>query len=284
MPGVTAATTRSCAVRCADFAPIVLLGCLLLLPATAFGEDPSETGEPVEEPRLDFLLSAPRVSLGVRGGWAFNRADGEIYDFLTDELTLERFDFSAPGFAVDASWRLRSWMDVVFGVEYTGRKTKSEDRFFVDTLGNSIDQTTRLSQVPLTLSLKFYPIGRGRQVGRYGWVPKAVVPYVGGGIGGTWYELKQKGEFVHKTDPKDPDDNFCEGFPFCIFEDEFSSDAWTFAQHAFVGFDVKLTRSWGLILEGRYYWADADVKGDYAGFDPIDLNGARLMIGFNWKL
>lgn len=40
----------------------------------------------------------------------------------------------------------------------------------------------------------------------------------------------------------------------------------------------------GLILEGRYYWASADLGGDYIGFDPIDLDGARIMVGINWKL
>jgi hypothetical protein len=62
------------------------------------------------------------------------------------------------------------------------------------------------------------------------------------------------------------------------------SDGWAFAQHAFAGVDIKLTRSFGLILEGRYYWADADMQGDYEGFNSIDLDGARVMIGFNWKL
>jgi opacity protein-like surface antigen len=234
---------------------------LSLLPAAAFGESWNEAGEETGEeplPRLDFQFHEPKMSVGFRGGWAFNRSNGEIYDFLTDQLTLSNSDFDAPAFTVDFSWRLTSWMDVVFGVEYTGRKQKSEDRHFTEVNGNPIRQKTRLSQVPLTLSLKIYPIGRGKQVGQYAWIRKAVVPYIGGGIGGTWYELKQKGDFVH--------------------------DAWTFAQHAFAGVDIKLTRSFGLILEGRYYWADADVQGDYVGFNPIDLDGARVMIGFNWKL
>jgi opacity protein-like surface antigen len=274
-------------LRLAGFTGAALLGPLVLLPATAFGDGPDETGSGAEEapqPRLDFRFEAPRVSLGLRGGWAFNRAEGEIYDFLTDQLTLEKSDFNAPAGAIDFSLRLTSWMDAVFGVEYTGRETSSEDCCFTDVLGNPIEQDTRLTQVPLTFSLKLYPIGRGRQVGQYAWIRKSVVPYVGGGIGPTWYELKQKGEFVHVTDPDDPGDDFCQGEAACIFEDVFTSDDWTFAQHAFLGVDIKITRNLGLILEGRYYWADADVEGDYIGFDPIDLDGARVMIGINWKL
>jgi opacity protein-like surface antigen len=266
----------------------LFLAFLDLLPATAFGESWNEAGEETQEeprPRLDFQFDEPKMSLGFRGGWAFNRSNGEIYDFLTDQLTLSNSDFDAPAFTVDASWRLTSWLDVVFGVEYTGRKQKSEDRHFTEMNGNPISQKTRLSQVPLTLSLKIYPIGRGKQVGQYAWIRKAVVPYIGGGIGGTWYELKQKGDFVDQ----DPDPGACPlppppNPPACIFSDTFISDGWAFAQHAFVGLDIKLTRSFGLILEGRYYWANADVGGDFVDFNSIDLDGARAMIGFNWKL
>jgi len=266
--------------------PAIFLVFLYLLPIAASGDNSNETGEKIEEaplPRLDFQFDEPRMSLGFRGGWAFNRSNGEIFDFMTDELTLSKSDFDAPAFTVDVSWRLISWLDVVFGVEVSGRKQKSEACCHKDKFtGKPVVQKTRLSQVPLTLSLKIYPLGRGERVGQYAWIRKTVVPYIGGGIGGTWYGLKQKGEFVHVTEG--PQDTFCRGAAFCIFEDVFTSDAWTFAQHAFVGVDIKLTRSFGLILEGRYYWADADVQGDYVGFDPIDLDGARVMLGFNWKL
>jgi len=260
--------------------PTIFLAFVGLLPTTVFGENSSETSETIEEaplPRLDFQFDEPRMSVGFRGGWAFNRSKGGIYDFLTDELTLSKSDFDAPAFTIDFSWRLISWLDVVFGVGYSGRKQKSEDRHFTEVNGSPIIQDTRLTQVPLTVSLKIYPIGRGEQVGQYAWIRKAVVPYIGGGIGGTWYELKQKGDFVDIGDPDFIGDEF-------IFSDEFTSDDWAFAQHVFAGVDIKLTRRLGLILEGRYYWADADMKGDYVGFKPIDLDGARVMIGFNWKL
>jgi opacity protein-like surface antigen len=278
LPGTAA--TRSHILRSACFAATALLAPLLLLPATAFGESSNAASDKTQEaplPRLDFQFDEPRLSLGFRGGWAFNRSKGDIYDFFTDgeELQgLSKSDFDAPAFIVDFSWRLISWLDVVFGVEYSGREQKSEAPRHTEVNGNPIVQKTRLTQVPLTLSLKIYPIGRGEQVGQYAWIRKAVVPYIGGGIGGTWYKLKLKGDFVDENDPKNE----------FIFSDVFTSDDWAFAQHVFAGVDIKLTRSFGLILEGRYYWADADVKGNFVDFNSIDLNGARAMIGFNWKL
>ena len=35
-----------------------------------------------------------------------------------------------------------------------------------------------------------------------------------------------------------------------IFKGDFSSDGWAFAQHVFAGIDLKLTRNFGLVLEG----------------------------------
>ena len=203
---------------------------------------------------------------------------------MTDELTLERSDFFGPVFAADFSWRLTSWMDAVIGFEVSGSSTDSEFRDYVDEFDIPITQNTRLTQVPLTVSLKFYPIGRGRQVGQYAWVPSAVAPYVGGGIGATWYELRQKGEFVDFAD-EDPDEDppICED-TCIIFEDVFTSKGWAFAGHVFLGVDIKLIKSLGLVIEGRYYWANADLRGYFVGFDPIDLDGARVMAGVNWKL
>jgi len=279
----TAPTCRN-ALRSACVATTALLGLSWVLSATvrAEGAGDGEASEDAPQARLDFRFSAPRFSIGVRGGWAFNRSEGEIYDFLTDELTLERSDFDAPAFAADFSWRLTPWLDncrltswmdldVVAGFEVSSRKTDSEFRDYVDEFGIPITQNTRLTQVPLTFSLRLYPFDRGRQVGQYAWVPSAIAPYVGGGIGATWYELRQKGDFVDFVD-------------LTIFEDHFSSDGWAFAGHVFLGVDIKLIKRLGLVLEGRYYWANADLGGDYVGFDPIDLDGARAMVGVNWKL
>ena len=252
----------------------VLLGSFAVLSSLAFRVAPiaaDETDEELSVTRPDFRFAPPRVILGFRGGWAFNRSNGEIYDFLTENLTLNDSDFDAPAFTIDVSGRATSWLDVVVGLELSQRSNKSEFRNFVGPFGAPIKQKTRVTQVPLTASLKFYPFGRGRQVGRYAWVRSTLVPYLGGGIGATWYELKQKGDFV-------------DFMTLNIFEGEFQSEGWAFAQHAFAGFDLKLTRNFGLVLEGRYYWARADIKGDFVGFDPIDLDGARVMAGFSWRL
>lgn len=242
---------------------VALLATLALAPA-ALAEPREGQADP------DFRFSAPNLSFGVRAGWIDNRAEGEIYDFLSDELTLEASDFDAIGFAFDLGWRLSDRMDAVVGLELSSRERQSEYRDFVDQNDIPIVQSTRLSQVPLTLSLKYYLTSRGESVGRYAYVPAAFVPYVGGGIGATYYRLEQEGEFIDFTD-------------LAIFEAVFESTGWTLSTHAFAGVDIKLSPSMGLVLEGRYQWAEADLQDSYIGFDPIDLDGLRAMVGLNWK-
>ena len=104
-----------------------------------------------------------------------------------------------------------------------------------------------------------------------------MVLYLGGGIGGTYYQLKQKGDFVDFGDETIMGDEI-------IFESVIESDGFVFSKHAFVGLDFKLSKNFGLVFEGRYHWANATLKEDFEDFDPIDLNGARAMAGFNFRL
>ena len=239
------------------------------------GKAPAEDAPRAE---LDFLFSPPQFSIGVRGGWAFNRSNAEIYDQLIEDLTLSKSDFDGLTLAFDFSWQVTPWVDAVLGLEVSSSIASSEVRFFEDEFGAPIVQDTTLTQLPLTLSVRFYPFKRGRRVGQFAWIPAKFVPYFGGGVGATWYELKQEGEFVEEV--VDVDGNVVDR---TIFEAVLTSSGWTFAGHAFLGFEIKLTRSTSLVLEGRYYLASAAVGGSFVGFDPIDLDGARAMAGIKLK-
>lgn len=241
------------------------------LPERAFAQEPDESNEPARaQPTRapDFYFVEPMISFGLRGGWAFNRSQGQIFDFLTELLTLDRSDFDGPALAIDSSIRLAPRLDAVVGVEVSGSETESEYRDYVDELDLPIRQKTRLIQVPITFSLKVYPIGRGRKIGHYAWVRSTFVPYLGGGLGATWYELVQSGDFVDFQN-------------LGIFTGRFESTGWSFAGHVFLGFDIKLTKHIGLVVESRYYWANAKLGQDFIGFDSIELDGARAMVGFS---
>lgn len=251
-------------MRCVAVAVVVLSLCATdaALAAPGSGEGQSPSG---------FRFSSPRYSVGLRGGFTFNRAGSDVYDFIIQQLTVDRGDFNAPTFAFDFGWKLGERVDLVTGLEYSRASKRSEFRDFVDQDGLPIVQDTRLTQVPLTLSVRFYLTSRGRSVGQYAWVPATVAVYVGGGGGATWYRLEQFGDFVDFRD-------------LAIFTDVFVSDGWTIAGHALAGVEFKLGTSVGLVLESRYQFASHELRGGFIGFEPIDLHGLRLMAGVSFKL
>jgi opacity protein-like surface antigen len=219
-----------------------------------------------QEPNADFLFGRPRASLVARGGWQLASASSDIYDFFNEQLTVDDGDFDAFVFGLDFSYALADRIDVVAGFEVTNTEISSEYRDFVDENDLPILQDTQLTTLPFTVSVKAYLTPRGRQVSRYAYLPAKFRAYAGGGIGFVWYELEQVGDFVDFVD-------------LSIFTSAFHSSGFGFASQVFGGVEVNLTPRWFLVGEGRYLWSDADLEGDFVGFDPIDLSGARLSAG-----
>ena len=248
----------------------VVLGLAPTATATPGPDQPSESAAAQPSPRSpDFLFNRPRGSIGVRGSWLFERAGSKLFDFLQDQLTVERRDFDAPAFGVDLGMAVTPRVDALFGFDFSRRSKNSEYRKFVDNNRLPITQTTRLTQANLSGSVKVAATPRGRAVSRFAWVPRGVTPYVGVGGGFLWYAFEQDGDFVDFVDNK------------TIFTSHFRSSGWTPSAHAFAGTDLKLLPRLFLTLEGRYVWAHADLDRDFSGFDPIDLAGFKLTAGVN---
>jgi Outer membrane protein beta-barrel domain len=222
-----------------------------------------------QEPNADFLFGKPRGSLLARGGWQMAAASSDIYDFFNEQLTIEKSDFDSFVFGLDGAFAVASRIDLVAGFEISRATISSEYRDFVDENDLPIFQDTRLTIVPVTASAKFYVTPRGRQVSRHAFVPAKLRAYAGAGGGFVWYELEQAGDFVDFVD-------------LSIFTSAFHSSGFGFAAQAFGGIEVKLMPRWFLTGEARYLWSDADLEGDFLGFEPIDLSGARISAGIGF--
>ncbi len=218
----------------------------------------------------DFLFGAPRGAFSIRVGYLIASANSDIYEFFSKDLTIESNDFNALVFGIDVALALHPRLDVLVGFEYSRTAIDSEFREFEEDNGAPITQTTELRTVPLTGSIKLYLTPRGREISRFAFVPSKARPYVGAGAGLIWYRLEQNGDFVDFVD-------------LSIFPGEFRSTGWGTEAHVFGGLDLQLSPEWYLSLEGRYVWADARLSGDFVGFDPIDLNGLRITVGFSYS-
>ena len=240
------------------------------------GAEPARRLDPTsllaaQQPRSnpDFLFSRPRGSVSLKGTWFLARADSDVFDFVEQQLTVDRRDFNAPGLATSIAIAITPWIDTEFGLDFSRASTASEYRHFFDQNRVPITQDTRLTNVDLSARVRVALLPRGREVSRLVWIPRPVVPYIGAGAGYLWYEFRQTGDFVDFVDRS-------------IFTTTLRSSGWTPSAHVFVGTDVKLYRRLFVEIEGRYMWAHAQLRGDFLGFDPIDLSGTRLTAGVSY--
>jgi opacity protein-like surface antigen len=240
---------------------LLVLGAVVALPVTAA----AQSGD-------GFLFQAPRLQLGLRAGVNIARANSQIFDFTTNQLTLDRSDFNAFSIAGDIGIRVIDAADVVLGFGYSSTSKLSEFRDYVDQDDLPIEQRTTFTQLPLTLSGRFYLTRRGREVGRFVWVPAQVAPYVGVGAGVVRYEFRQTGSFVDFQD-------------LSVFDDTFESDGWTPVALVMAGLDYSLGPRVVLNGDVRYHFASADMNRDFTSFsDGIDLSGLQLSLGVHFRL
>lgn len=218
-----------------------------------------------------FLFQTPGGSLGFRGGFEYATANSDVFAFVTDELTLDRSDFSSPTFGAFLAFRLSGRNDLVFDAGYSTTSRNSEFRDWVDQNDLPIQQTTSLRRIPLTVGLRHYITSRGRSIGRFAWIPARRALYVGIGGGMMEYKFRQTGDFIDFT-------------TLNVFDDEFVSQAWTPVATASAGLDLGVGLNTMANVELRYTWAQGPMSSDFVGFDRIDLSGLALTAGLSFRL
>ncbi|MEX2610256.1 MAG: hypothetical protein WEA24_09950 [Gemmatimonadota bacterium] len=242
---------------------------LLLAPAVPLSAQSSD----------GYLFDSPAGSIGIRGGFAFAAAGGDVFELLTTEHTLDRGDFHSPAMSADLTVTLSDRLDFAASVGYTSVKRDSELEDWEGEDGLPIAQTTEYSRTPVTAGLKYYFRDRGRQIGRLAWVPERYLPYLGVGAGWTRYSLQQSGEFV--------DFQSCEvidGEQYCdIIAGFLGSEGWTPTAYVAGGLDVAIMPKVVLNADARYAFASATPGPDYYGYEAIDLAGLQTTVGVSLR-
>ena len=242
---------------------------VLLLTATAVATIPRPSL--AQSAGDGFLFHVPVATWTVRGGFDHAFASGDIFNFVTKQLTLDRSNFSSATFGTNVALRVSPANDIVFDVGFSNVSRRSEFRDWVDQNNQPIEQTTSLRRVPVTLGVRHYLSSRGRSIGRFAWIPAARDTYVGLGAGLMQYRFHQVGDFVDFQ-------------TLNVFPDEFESKAWTPVLHALAGLDLGLGRFLLLNGEARYTWARGPMSRDYVGFKRIDLSGLAVTAGLSLRL
>ena len=219
--------------------------------AAADPEEPAPSAQAGQRP--DFMFGRPKVVAGVRGAWLAPRESGQLFDFIRDQLTIDRSAFMTPAISADAGFMLTDRLSLLAGVEASRATTDSEYRHFIGSDGLPIAQSSTLRHVGIHASLKVALLRSGRRLSRLAWIPRTVTPFVGGGADFVQYRFTQTGEFVDFIDSS-------------IFPHTFSSTGWGRGGHLFGGADIRIWRNVYLTAQGRYVRAHARLGPDFV--DP----------------
>ena len=178
-----------------------------------------------------------------------------LYDDLGDKDVAHLF--SGPNLGGEVLFGLGDWIELGAGIGYY----QSKDRLsyytdYVDEDGTEIEQRTQMRIVPLSVTVRAFPIGR----------TTPVQPYVGGGVNFYRWRYKESGEFVDFSDPSFP-----------TFTDQFVDSGTATGATILGGVRIPVGRT--LNVGGEFRWqggsADLSPELNFPG-DKLDLSGVSL--------
>lgn len=241
--------------------PLPVLTLLVLLGAAT----------PVAAQRADFLFGRPDATIALSTGWAMPGEGSDLFEYTRDRLLISRGDFASPLLMAEVGIRTLDWLDVTLGLEFAGSSVPSEDRDYVWEDDRPIRRTAKFNTRRVMGGLKAHLLPRGREISEYAWIPARWSPYVGGGVGLTWYEYLQEGDFVVEE-------------TLAIYEDRLESTGRGPTAHVMGGADVTLSPHFLLRVEYRHIWGRAGVdQAVFEGFNDIDVSGSRVTVGVAFR-
>jgi opacity protein-like surface antigen len=218
-----------------------------------------------------YLFGQPEVSLTIRGGYARANAGSDLFDQVTQDLTLSKGDFSGITVGAELGFALTSRLNISVDLGYSRSNKRSEFRKFIDNENLPIEQNTEFERLPLMVNLKAYLMPRGRSIGKLAWIPAPVAPWVGVGGGTMRYRFHQYGDFIDFNTKN-------------VFRGDYNTDDWTTAFQGLAGADISLSPHIALTGEARYLWAKAPLGRDFSGFERIDLSGVSATLGLTYRM
>jgi hypothetical protein len=212
-------------------------------------------------------------SVRFRFGGYFPSGDSSFWDANQQTFTLDASDFR--DWMVGASFvtSLNNWLELGFNVDFYDAAQRSADRDYVDESGFPILHDTSLELIPLTVDLRVLPAGRYALRGEGGQLRvRRPVPYLGAGVGLTYWEYMEEGDFV----------GFDSLGPF-IYYDRLKDSGTEFVTHVLAGVEFPMGVSWNFTFEGRYMWAEATPSGAFSSLElgDLDLGGFAGFFGFS---
>jgi hypothetical protein len=227
---------------------------------------------PASAQTADFMMKRPVATLGLMGGWAMPGESSDLFTFTQESLTVKRGDFAGPLVGAELALAASERVQVAVGLERASRTVDSESRDYVTQDNLPILQSTEFTRTTLGASARYYLIPAGRVISEFAWIPSRFAPYLGAGVGRTWYVFKQEGDFVNEA-------------TLDIISTTYRSKGDGTTAHAQAGLDVSVGPRFLVRGEFRHTWGNAEIDlSAYQGFEDVDVSGSRLALGVAVRL
>jgi hypothetical protein len=229
--------------------------------------------------RRNLLLPVALLALGatadaggldLRLGWYFPSTDSNLFADVSSLYTKgAAFGQTSPPGIQESDWdsfmggieynhKVANYIELAVSVDGYGKTLDTSYRDYVRQDDSPIQQTLRLSVVPIGLSVRLVPTSRSARL----------APFVVAGVDAMVYEYEEFGDFV---------DFFTPGQE--IIPDSFKSSGVGFGFHAGGGLRVSVSDDFAIVGEARYFWSKTQMDEDFSQ-NEIDLGGLSATIGF----
>lgn len=212
------------------------------------------------------LLAAPATleagGFDVRVGAFLPDAKSDIFTDTRELFGAEKKDWRGVSGGVEFSASLSQNVEVGFGID---AYSKSLDTFYVDferPSGANINQTLKLTVVPMSVSLKLLANNRRG----------ALTPYLMVGVDAYFWQYEEDGDFID-----------FQSADLEIGSDFFKSSGVAPGFHVGGGLRVPLGDDFSITGEGRYHFAKEVDMGDDFSLNRIDVSGLALTVGMHLR-
>jgi hypothetical protein len=208
------------------------------------------------------------LDMSFKIGYYIVNGDSDLWDYNSELYYFTKDDLNSFLGAAGLNFHVSNNITISLEVGASYGHTLTEYADYVDMDGFPIETDIELSIVPIEVSLKISPFGRGNYVGRFSAYEKnSFIPYFGGGVGAYFYSYREWGDYI----------NFDAGE---IIYAEFESFDVGVGYFVVAGFEIPMSKSTGFVAEFKQTWAKAPLSDSFQGFDDLDLGGKTIYVGF----
>src|SRR5258705_9881800 len=83
----------------------------------AAAQEPPRSSAPPAAPARDFMFGRPVGWVGIRGSWLKPSEKGQLFNFVSNQLTIDKGDFQSAAFTGEAGFAITPRLDIAVGVE-----------------------------------------------------------------------------------------------------------------------------------------------------------------------